>query len=503
MSVASLLFQAPLTSASTDFTIAGQIFTGDPRGQIMLNFLTVGVHSTASAGSTYRLYLARDGAAPALSNLIRVGILGHCSLSCNQGYATGPKFTEEPVNSRRSHLFDETGTGTPDVDEPNQGYVHRGFCPAPFSQEYLGGGQGPQWHTLTNMRGSIAIQGSNPNSAFAMSTPGVDFDKWLGLWMQYQYEDYLPPFEVGGPFPGVRIQDPDDMNAHQLEAAFNAGSVELECWTDGGGASRYKFRAWFGCIDRYSKLAQYPPNPFGQNVIRNGCRENLSYGYTTNPCNFMDCGPVELVDVCPCGKGLNGQLYVEDCLTSSDGLCNSAFCRCKKEQSSTNCNTNGNVNIYEGCTLSQCGHQCFGQCYQMTVGRCNCPPYAPDTVWSHELLHDPDARPYSPPVHKCSNNCDDGTGPGGLNDLCFYMGCCVPQANFGSLVRHVAHPKLLAFEWPYEDGIWMDNADPVAYFENLTDEQNVGKAIGWNIQLDPTTDIGTDRINRRLSLESF
>jgi hypothetical protein len=62
-----------LTSASTDFTIAGQIFTGDPRGQIMLNFLTVGVHSTASAGSTYRLYLARDGAAPALSNLIRVG----------------------------------------------------------------------------------------------------------------------------------------------------------------------------------------------------------------------------------------------------------------------------------------------------------------------------------------------------------------------------------------------------------------------------------------------
>ncbi len=73
MSVAGMLFQVALTSASTNFAVASEILTGDPRGQIMMTFMTAGVHSTASAGSTYRLYLAKNGAAPSVSNIIRVG----------------------------------------------------------------------------------------------------------------------------------------------------------------------------------------------------------------------------------------------------------------------------------------------------------------------------------------------------------------------------------------------------------------------------------------------
>ena len=73
MSVAGMLFQSSLTSASTNFSVASEILTGDPRGQIMVNFMTVGVHSTASAGSTYRLHLGKNGAAPSVSNIIRLG----------------------------------------------------------------------------------------------------------------------------------------------------------------------------------------------------------------------------------------------------------------------------------------------------------------------------------------------------------------------------------------------------------------------------------------------
>ncbi len=429
-------------------------------------------------------------------------LLNHCSLSCITGYASFPPFTVEPVNSQRCHLNDETGTGTPDPDEPNMGYVHRGFCPGPFSSEYLDGGQGPSWHTFKNDR-SVDIRSSNASSAFAVSSDGPDFEEELDAVVG-NANTHRPPYgdPTGQAFDQfTRVQNIGDMNAFQTEATYNIGSWELECWND-GTRQRYKFRAWFGCTDQYSKIAQFPvENPFNSTLIRNGCRSNLSLGNgVNNPCGFQDCGPVALDDVCPCSKGTLGELAVEKCLTSEDGNCASPFCRCLREVGSTNCSDINNQNVYEGCSLSQCGHGCFNRCDQLEVGRCNCPPTAPDTVWSHERIDDPDARPYSPPVHICSSNCDDGTGVDGLNGMCSYAGCCVPQANIGCMVNHKSHPKTLAIEWPKEDDIWMEQADPVAYFGNLTDEQNVGKAIGWLVG---SGDATSETIERRITLESL
>tara|TARA_R110000824_G_scaffold367453_1_gene556591 strand:+ start:1104 stop:2630 length:1527 start_codon:yes stop_codon:yes gene_type:complete len=316
------------------------------------------------------------------------------------------------------HLSD---TGDNDEQSPDMNSIGIGFCPAPYSSEYLNGHAIGKWYTHHTRRSSVIRNRNFPFGVVDLITNGIENDnRGVQCWIE---EFYTQRFHENW------VSEKWGSSPHEL----NVRNAQITCfYNQEKNTTAYQVEMRLRRLNTFDLM-------------------------------WYDCWPKDYNNACPCDP------FDDDCkdppecsdapwsvapectndVFSEQG--NSiAWTVCSdKSQFDCHCfNHRLTPGTHEGCygwphdCLKDCTHECFGEGW----GTCGCSPTGSQpNLWKQTgVRHDEDCHQCWPWYNRCSEDKWDIHFPEFTNpERCQSTMCNIPEADIPA-----CHPLSIEMTWP-------------------------------------------------------